>query len=121
MAEEVSIIHEHALFFDDILNCIPASMYLQPTAVETEQWKNGFKVPASPLAVTKQKNNNAAKIRELKENAQKRRRERFDPSYDVPMVDKIAERKKQLEEEVDAEIRVAVPLTPTTRNFMASQ
>ena len=45
MAEEVSIIHEHALFFDDILNCIPASMYLQPTAAETEQWKNGFKVP----------------------------------------------------------------------------
>ena len=37
------------------------------------------------------------------------------------MADKIAERKKQLEEEVDAEIRVAVPLTPTTRNFMASQ
>lgn len=44
MAEELSTIHEHALFFDEILESIPASMYLAPTEEETQHWKNGFKV-----------------------------------------------------------------------------
>lgn len=44
MAEEVSIIHGHALFFDEVLECIPASMYLAPTEEENQKWKKGFKV-----------------------------------------------------------------------------
>lgn len=44
MAEEVSIIHGHALFFDEILESIPASMYLTPTEEETQKWTKAFKV-----------------------------------------------------------------------------
>lgn len=44
MAEEVSFIHEQTLFFDDILDCIPASLYLQPTEEDNKRWMKAFKV-----------------------------------------------------------------------------
>lgn len=44
MAEEISIIHEHALFFDEILDCIPSSLYLQPVEEDDTRWKKHFKV-----------------------------------------------------------------------------
>lgn len=44
MAEEISIIHDHAVFFDEILNCIPASLYLQPTEEDNQRWKKAYKV-----------------------------------------------------------------------------
>ena len=34
----------------------------------------------------------------MKENAQKKRKERFNPANDVSMVERIAERKKEMEE-----------------------
>ena len=49
----------------------------------------------------------------MKENAQKKRKERFNPANDVSTVERIAERKKEMEEEEEEEIAVAVPLTPT--------
>ena len=49
----------------------------------------------------------------MKENAQKKRKERFNPANDVSMVERIADRKKEMEEEEEEEIAVAVPLTPT--------
>ena len=48
----------------------------------------------------------------MKENAQKKRKERFNPANDVSMVERIADRKKEMEEE-EEEIAVAVPFTPT--------
>ena len=48
----------------------------------------------------------------MKENAQKKRKERFNPANDVSMVERIDESKKEMAEE-EEEIAVAVPLTPT--------
>ena len=45
MAEEIAFIHDHALFFDEILNYIPDSMYLKPTEEDSQRWKNISKVP----------------------------------------------------------------------------
>lgn len=50
----------------------------------------------------------------MKENAQKKRKERFNPANDVSMVERIADRKKEMEEEEEEEeeIAMAVPLAP---------
>ena len=112
MAEEVSFIHEQTLFFDDILDCIPASLYLQPTEEDNKRWMKAFKVYGDWQWVNSQNNRNADKIKEMKENAQKKRKERFNPANDVSMVERIADRKKEMEEEEEEEIAVAVPLTP---------
>ena len=44
MAEEITFIHDHALFFDEILNYIPDSMYLKPTEEDSQRWMNISKV-----------------------------------------------------------------------------
>jgi hypothetical protein len=44
MEEDQVLIHKQAEFFDEILNCIPASLYLQPTEEDNQHWKRGFKV-----------------------------------------------------------------------------
>ena len=54
----------------------------------------------------------------MKENAKLKRKERFNPTNDISMVDKIAERKKKQEEEENAQISTVVPTTHTTRIFM---
>lgn len=102
MAEEISIIHEHALFFDEILDCIPASLYLQPTEEENNRWKKYLK-----------KNGNADKIQEMKENALKKRKEKFNPENDTTMVDKISERTKKEAEMAEEVVPPAVPAPAT--------
>ena len=115
MAEEISIIHKHAVFFDEILNCIPASLYLQPTEEDNQRWKKAFKVLLVKGVFMQQNNKSAEKVKEMKENAQKRRKERFNPSNNLSMVEQIEERKKQLEKEEEEEIATAVPLVPVNR------
>ena len=44
MAEETTFIHDHALFFDEILNYIPDSMYLHPTEEDSQRWMKTLKV-----------------------------------------------------------------------------
>lgn len=51
MAEEYSIIHEHAQFFDEILDCIPAALYLQPTEEDDHRWKKYYKVDDVTLGI----------------------------------------------------------------------
>lgn len=51
----------------------------------------------------------------MKENAQKKRREKFNPNNDLSMIEQIAERKKKLEQEEQEEIATAVPLTSSER------
>ena len=54
----------------------------------------------------------------MKENAKLKRKEKFDPTNEMSMMDKIAERKKKQEEEENAQISTVVPITPTTRIFI---
>ena len=54
----------------------------------------------------------------MKENAKLKRKEKFDPTNEMSMTDKIAERKKKQEEEENAQISTVVPITPTTRIFI---
>ena len=115
MAEEVTLIHDHAVFFDEVLNCIPASMYLQPTEEDNQRWMKAFKVDGVIPIIIEQKNRNAEKIKEMKENAQKKRKEKFNPTNDLTMVEQIAERKKRQEEEEQSEIAAVVPLAPAAR------
>lgn len=51
----------------------------------------------------------------MKENAQKKRKEKFNPTNDLTMVEQIAERKKRQEEEEQSEIAAVVPLAPAAR------
>ena len=62
-----------------------------------------------------QKNNDAQRKLELKESAQKKRKERFDPENNKPMAEQITERKKQLDKEVDEAVSVAVPVPASSR------
>lgn len=62
-----------------------------------------------------QKNRSAETKRELKENALKNRKERFDPDNNKTMSEKIAERKKQLEKEVDDAVSLVVPVPASNR------
>lgn len=52
----------------------------------------------------------------MKENAKLKRKEKFDPTNEMSMTDKIAARKKKEEEEDTAQISTVVPLTTTTRS-----
>ena len=54
----------------------------------------------------------------MKENVKLKRKEKFDPTNEMSMTDKIAERKKKQEEEENAQISTVVPITPTTRIFI---
>ena len=117
MAEEFSIIHEHALFFDEILDCIPASLYLQPTEEENNRWKKYLKVRGLLWDVIQQKNGNAEKIQEMKENALKKRKEKFKPENDTTMVDKITERTKK-EAETAEEVVPPAMSTPATERLV---
>lgn len=62
-----------------------------------------------------QKNNDAQRKLELKESAQKKRKERFDPENSKPMAEQIIERKKQLDKEVDEAVSLAVPVPASSR------
>lgn len=115
MAEEYSIIHEHALFFDEILDCIPASLYLQPTEEENNRWKKYLKVRGLFWDMMQQKNGNAEKIQEMKENALKKRKEKFKPENDTTMVDKITERTKKEAENTEEVVPPTMPTPATER------
>ena len=52
----------------------------------------------------------------MKENAKLKRKEKFDPTKEMNMMDRIAARKKKEEEEENAQISTVVPLTSTTRS-----
>lgn len=68
-----------------------------------------------------QKNNNDQRKAELKESAQKKRKERFDPENNKPMAEQIIERKKQLEKEVDEAVSLAVPVPAANRMSLCIQ
>ena len=52
----------------------------------------------------------------MKEIAKLKRKEKFDPTKEMNMMDRIAARKKKEEEEENAQISTIVPLTSTTRS-----
>ena len=51
----------------------------------------------------------------MKEQSQKRRREKFDPEKETTMTEKIEERRIQMEKEAEQEIATAVPMVKTER------
>lgn len=51
----------------------------------------------------------------MKEQSQKRRREKFDPEKETTMTEKIEERRKQMEKEAEQEIAATLPMVKTER------
>ena len=88
-----------------------------PTEEENNRWKKYLKVRGLLWNIIQQKNGNAEKIQEMKENALKKRKEKFKPENDTTMVDKITERTKK-EAETAEEVVPPAMSTPVTERLV---